>query len=407
MQRFQWKKTSKVIGPSGVVLRPDPTNHAHVMAIAARPAAACLQKVAAGFQAGNEFCIQPTLIKKVPSEIGMKGYFQCLTSGSSSKPKRLRRHQNSWIRSFEVNADLWQITTRDRYAVLGALSHSLALYGCLEALFLGADLLLLSDLRPDRQAQSLERDAATILYATPTQLRLLCNNASGPLTPMRKIIVGGAALDEITKTALQTLCPNADIIAFYGAAETSFISLTDATTPTGSVGRPYRDVALSICNPDGVRVAAKTSGELWVRSPYLFHGYCGYQPGVAHWKDGWINIGEIGYLDPSGYLFLTGRKSRMFTVADQNIFPEEIERWYQSKGINPVAVLPRPDVRLGHVPVLITEVGQLQEGQLSSLNNGLAMHARPRVVLQIKHWPLLTSGKTDLQALAALVSSKT
>ena len=97
----------------------------------------------------------------------------------------------------------------------------------------------------------------------------------------------------------------------------------------------------------------------------------------------------------------------MFTVADQNIFPEEIERWYQSKGVNPVAVLPRPDVRLGHVPVLVTKIGQLREGQLSSLGNELAMHARPREVLQIKYWPLLTSGKTDLQALATLVNLKT
>ena len=91
--------------------------------------------------------------------------------------------------SFEVNANLWGITQQDCYAVLGALAHSLALYSCLEALYLGADLLLLSDLRPDRQVAQISEKNASILYATPTQLRQLSTYSAGPLPSLRKVII--------------------------------------------------------------------------------------------------------------------------------------------------------------------------------------------------------------------------
>ena len=128
----------------------------------AQTATACLTLAAAAFLGQSEFCISgPTphkdLIRETLSESGSAGFFQCLSSGSSGRPKRMRRSHASWTKSFRINAGLWGITRQDSYAVLGALSHSLALYSCLEGLYLGADLLLLSDLRPDRQAIQIEK----------------------------------------------------------------------------------------------------------------------------------------------------------------------------------------------------------------------------------------------------------
>ena len=95
----------------------------------------------------------------------------------------------------------------------------------------------------------------------------------------------------------------------------------------------------------------------------------------------------------------------MFTVADQNIFPEAIERWFQSRGVEPVAAVPRRDYRLGHVVVLITLEDCQSTAQLKMLGKGLAMHAMPRDFLNVAQWPTLASGKTDLRALAALVDA--
>ena len=412
MEQFVWNSHSVVTGPNGPVSRPDPISQANVVLIPAQTATACLTLAAAAFLGQSEFCISgPTphkdLIRETLSESGAAGFFQCLSSGSSGRPKRMRRSHASWTKSFRINAGLWGITRQDSYAVLGALSHSLALYSCLEGLYLGADLLLLSDLRPDRQAIQIEKKDASILYATPTQLRQLHTYAARPLPSLRKVIIGGASLDPATRNLAERLCPNAEILEFYGAAETSFISLSDSQTPAGSVGRAYPDVEISVRGFDGAPLARNMQGELWVRSPYLFAGYCDNSAPAASHTPEWISVGEVGQIDQAGFLFLTGRRSRMFTVADQNIFPEQIESWFQARGVDPVAVLQQRDPQLGNKAVLVTTGQHYSTDQLKALSRDLPMHAKPRSFITVDSWPRLASGKTDLQALAAQLGTTT
>ena len=75
------------------------------------------------------------------------GVFETLTSGSSGSPRRILRSMESWTRSFAVNSGLFGIGPGCRVAVLGDLVHSLALYGALEAVHLGAGVQLLAGVR--------------------------------------------------------------------------------------------------------------------------------------------------------------------------------------------------------------------------------------------------------------------
>ena len=182
--------------------RPDPISQANVVLIPAQTATACLTLAAAAFLGQSEFCISgPTphkdLIRETLSESGSAGFFQCLSSGSSGRPKRMRRSHASWTKSFRINAGLWGIMRQGPQYRIAILSHSWALYSCLEGLYLGADLLLLSDLRPDRQAIQIEKKDASILYATPTQLRQLHTYAARPLPSLRKVIIGGASMGSV------------------------------------------------------------------------------------------------------------------------------------------------------------------------------------------------------------------
>ena len=68
---------------------------------------------------------------------------------------------------------LFGIGPGSRVAVLGALSHSLALYAAIEALHLGADLHLLVGCSPSRQCREMRARGVQVLYATPVQLRML------------------------------------------------------------------------------------------------------------------------------------------------------------------------------------------------------------------------------------------
>ena len=352
--------------------------------------------------------------------------FETLTSGSTGQPRRIRRTQASWTASFAVNAS-FGIGPGAHIAVLGRLIHSLSLYGAVEGLHLGAEVHLLADLRPDRQRAALAQRRITHLYATPAQLRLIL----GPdtLPDLHLILVGGSKLDPALRTSLATLAPQAQIREFYGAAETSFITLADDTTPGASVGRPY----------PGVDLHLDPSGEVWVKSPYLFLGYAPSAfhlapniptggpspepvarssraearqkacapaldsvPATTRWRDGWLSVGEIGRLD-NGFLILKGRAGRMVTVADQNVFPEEIEALLHTlPGVTRAAVLPVPDARRGHSLIALLQGDPAQEvAILAALRAQLGPLKSPKSLIWRVDWPMLPSGKTDLKALEA------
>jgi len=327
------------------------------------------------------------------------GSFLTLTGGSTGAPKVIRRTQASWIASFEVNAELfaWQADTR--VATLGALSHSLSLYAVAESLYLGLNMHALCDLSPGAQYATLARERIRVLYATPTQLRLLTKGAAKTaLHDLRHILCGGGALDEATQAEILGCCPNATLHQFYGAAETSFVTLTDAQTPAGSVGRAYPGVEIDL-----------RQGQVWVRSPYLFEGYACAR--ATRPNDGFITAGELGRMDDNGYLWLLGRQNRQVQIADQSVSPEAVEQHIQAHfRVTGCAVIPVADGLRGTRLVAI-----LNTQATSILAEEIQRHCRaafgpliaPRRVLFKTDWPLLPSGKTDLNALAKWAEAQT
>ncbi len=317
--------------------------------------------------------------------------FETLTSGSSGEPRRIRRQPQSWTRSFAVNAGIFGIGPGVKVAVPGRLTQSLALYGAMEAVHLGAELHLLDGMRPDRQAQALARLAVQLVYATPAQMRGLVAAATG-WPALQHVVIGGSKLDAGLRAALAVLAPQARLHEFYGAAETSFITMAGADSPVDSVGQVYPGVQLVV---DAVAGAV---GEIWVKSPYLFDGYAG--DGPAQWRDGFLSVGEMGRL-VDGYLYLAGRAGRMVTVADQNVFPEEIEGFLHGlPGVARAAVVPVADAKRGKclVAVLQGDAGQAAV-IMAALRARLGGLRAPKRLIWREDWPELPSGKTDLRRL--------
>ena len=383
---FRRHPLARIFGPDGAE-----TDMGQPLAsISDTPSSDALACVFSAAEAGIAFRVGETAAEPAQGA----GSFETLTSGSSGAPRRIRRSQASWIASFAVNAPLFGIGSGVRVAVPGRLTQSLALYGAVEAVHLGAEAHLLEGLRPDRQVAALANRRIDILYASPAQLRLMLEASSAPVPGLRLIVTGGSKLDPATRARLAVRFPGAGVREFYGAAETSFITLSDDDTPEGSVGPPYPGVDIDLRGPAGAQ-------EIWVRSPYLFAGYAG-DAGSARWQDGWLTVGEIGEMR-DGFLFLSGRAGRMVTVADQNVFPEEIEAFLLGQpGVTQAAVLPRADALRGHVLEAVVMGGDAA-ALLSACRRRLGPLKTPRRVLQVGDWPLLASGKTDLAALQGIV----
>lgn len=325
------------------------------------------------------------------------GQFHSRSGGTTGAAKAIRRSHRSWIASFEIARQHLGLGAQDVYAVLSAPVHSLALYAIAEAAHLGADLHLLAGLRPRQQAMQIAGSGGTVLYATPTQLQLLCD-AGKALPSLRQILCGGGRMPEGLPTRLAALCPQAVVTEFYGTSETSFIAWGDGSGPAGSVGRAYPGVEIDIRNPvDGL-------GEIWVRSPYLFDGYAeGHSP-ETRWDNGFVTVGEVGRQDSQGFLFVAGRQNRMVCIAGQNVFPEDIEALLQSHpGTAHCAVMPVPDPLRGTVLVAVV-AGKANASRQQDLLDLCRAHfgplAAPRRVISLPDYPLLPSGKPDLRAIA-------
>lgn len=322
--------------------------------------------------------------------------FETLTSGSTGAPRRIARHVVSWQRSFAVNAGLFGIGPGVGVAVLGRLVQSLSLYGAVEGVSLGADVHVLDGMRPDRQRAALVARKVAVLWASPPQLQLLLEAGGAALPDMRFVLIGGAKLDEGLRAGLAQACPNAVLREFYGAAEASFISLADDTTPAHAVGRAYPGVEIGIGGPGGTAA----EGRVWVRSPYLFAGYAGADAGIAEWHDGWLGLGEIGRME-GGQLVLLGRIDRMVTVAGQNAYPEAMELFLLSlPGVARAAVVPRPDGLRGHVLEAVLMGNGDKRQVLAALRAAFGPLIAPKRVEWRENWPVLPSGKPDLVALA-------
>ena len=329
------------------------------------------------------------------------GFFQCETGGTSGQPKRIRRTTKSWLTSIRVISQKYS-NSAQCYGILGHLGHSLAFYAAVEAQVIGKRCVCVAGRSPKEQAKEFAKAGVDVIYATPTQMRLLTKSRLA-LEHVCLVFIGGGRLDPETRARVQSLAPNAQVMQFYGAGETSFVTLAEPHHDPASVGVAFPGVDIDIrnANSDGI-------GELWVRSPYLFSEYALGQSSDTCWQDDWLTIGELGKIDSLGQLFLSGRKSRVFTVADKTIYPEDIEDYLNGHTeILASAVFPIKDTLRGARIYVALCSDQTDDENLKRILS--VLKERGLIVERWRsygtgQWPMLVSGKPDYQALLATAS---
>ena len=146
--------------------------------------------------------------------------FCAMSGGTTGAPKVIQRRCASWIATFQLHARQFAQQTPLRYATLGDLQHSLTLYGAIEALHIGAIYHPLGGVSPRRQLAELQSARVNVLYATPTQIRLLLNvkRQKSGLEALRHVMLGGGALDQETRARLNRWAPAAEITEFLAPA---------------------------------------------------------------------------------------------------------------------------------------------------------------------------------------------
>lgn len=330
------------------------------------------------------------------------------TSGSSGLPKGFRRSHGSWTSSFDICLESFGTGAAATMLVPGRLSHSTFLFGALLGLWSGAGVRLQSRFAPGPALDTLASGDAGAMVAVPSQLILMLELAQRRKLPampgVQLLMIGGAPWNRARTPELRRLFPQARIIEFYGASETSFIAWTDSDSslPDHVVGRPFSNVEVRIdaTTPD-------TPGLIYVRSPMVFSDYVTLrdsdeQPALL--RDGdWLSVRDVGHLDEQGRLHLLGRQQRMLLAQGKNLFPEEVESVLTAHpAVAAASVQGIADaVRGVQVAALLKVTEAVSPEALSAwCRERLEPYKIPRRFYTCNDWPLTPSGKTDHKQLA-------
>ncbi|MHC6214443.1 AMP-binding protein [Rhodococcus ruber] len=194
---------------------------------------------------------------------------------------------------------------------------------------------------------------------------------------------------------------------YYGASEGyghTYISATESADHPGSVGRPLGGTRVHVTDDAGNPLPTGEIGKVWFEPPTTA-AYV--NTGDAATAAGWKSMGDRGYLDEDGFLYLAGRESFMIISGGVNIYPEEIEAaLVRHPDVVDAAVFGIPDLEFGEQVKAIVE---LREGVaaddataadlIDHCRTSLATFKAPRSVDFVDRLPRLPTGKLNKKAL--------
>ncbi|MFF0390159.1 AMP-binding protein [Kitasatospora sp. NPDC004615] len=202
-------------------------------------------------------------------------------------------------------------------------------------LYRGGTVVLLRSFDPGAVLRAVERERITEFWVLPALLhQLLDHPAIGrtDLSSLRQIIYGGSAASPTRlREALKVFGPV--LVGGYGMSEAQLITVLapeDHDRITNGepvpVGRPLPGVEVAIRGLDGADLPAGEQGEIHVHSDTLMAGYWKRPDLTAEvLRDGWLNTGDVGYLDEDGFLHLSDRVKDLIIVVGGHVYPSEVE----------------------------------------------------------------------------------
>ncbi len=267
-------------------------------------------------------------------------------------------------------------------------------------------------------------EGVTFSHCVPTILQMFLAAAKDADMRGWRVIVGGSALPRAL--AQEALARGIDVVTGYGMSETGPI-VTLATLPRelrdgGEVelayrcraGRPVPLCDLRVVDPQmrDVPQDGKAYGEVVIRAPWLTQGYLDDpEASRALWEGGWLHTGDIGSIDPHGFLAITDRIKDVVKTGGEWVSSLQLEDIIaEHPGVAEVAVIGVADARWGERPVAIVvarpdhvaDAGALRDHVLAYVERGvISKFAVPERVEFVTAIARTSVGKLDKKALRA------
>ena len=173
----------------------------------------------------------------------------------------------------------------------------------------------------------------------------------------------------------------------------------------GAIGLPISSTEIGIVNDDGAFLGINEVGEICVRGPQVMLGYWQRPDETAKvmLPDGWLRTGDIGRIDPRGYVFIEDRKKDMILVSGFNVYPNEVESVAVTHpGILEVAAVAQADEKSGEVVALFVvkkDPALTEKGVIEHCRSQLTGYKVPKYVYFRTELPKTNVGKILRRAL--------
>lgn len=300
------------------------------------------------------------------------------TGGTTGRPKGVMNTHRSistmvanWlsVMSYPVN----QHSEMQRPVNLAAapLTHTAGLFSLMAAAR-GGTLVIIPRPEPALLLDAIERHRITELFLPPTVIYMLLDLPGiekRDFSSLRYFLYGAAPMSvEKLKRALRTFGPV--MIQGFGQSEApaGVACLEPAEhfrnggfapdSTLASCGRPFALTQVSIQNDRNEILPDGEVGEICVRGDILMKGYYKDPERTAETVvNGWLHMGDVGFIDPNGYLHITDRKKDMIISGGFNVFSAEVEGVLNSHlAVQDCAVIGVPDEKWGEAVKAVVEL---------------------------------------------------
>jgi long-chain acyl-CoA synthetase len=303
---------------------------------------------------------------------------------------------------------LYQFGPHTIYLSPAPLYHAAPLRWCMVVQRLGGTVVIMDKFEAESALALIEKYRVNASQWVPTHfvrmLRLPESIRGKYALSSLKIAIHAAAPCPIPVKEQMIAWWGPVLFEYYAGTEgngMTFINSTDWLKKKGSVGKAAHGVA-HICNEQGEELPRNTEGTVYFSGTkeFVYHN-APEKTQESRNTQGWSTLGDIGYLDDDGYLFLTDRKAFMIISGGVNIYPQEIENLLVTHPkVMDVAVVGGPDEEMGEKviavvqPVHWADAGDALAAELNAFARERLSHLKvPRLIEFTQELPRHPNGK--------------
>ncbi|HJR44757.1 MAG TPA: AMP-binding protein [Actinomycetota bacterium] len=329
------------------------------------------------------------------------------TSGTTGTPKGAQR--NASAAGMGALANLISVVPYRRDDIVfcpAPMFHSFGLFTFVISAGLGTTMVLPEKFDPEDSLRMIQEHGATAASFVPVMIKRIVSlpdevKSRYDLSSLRVVMASGSAMSPELRAAAADVFGEV-LYDLYGSTEIGWVTIATPEAMKSrpkTVGRPVPGIDVVVFS-DGQRVGANETGELYIKSDTLFEGYTSGD--AKEERDGYMSIGDVGYIDDEGYLFIEGRADDMVIVGGENVYPIEIEEVIESiDGVQEAAVLGVTDEEYGEVLAAFI-VGSASEDEVAkTCKSELASFKVPRRIEKVDELPRTSTGKVLKRQLVA------